>query len=100
MNLKILLLTIINASFTGLCYTQTIENALGLGKNLYSEKKFDEAIDVYNRIIYFAKEKEDITEAYFYLASSYLHLHDYDNASAYFDSVKTITDIDDSINTE
>ncbi len=100
MNLKILLLTIINVSFTRICYTQTIENALCFGQNLYQEGKFDEAIDVYNRIIYFAKEKEDITEAYFYLASSYLHLHDYDNASACFDSVITITDVNDSINTE
>src|SRR3972149_4284067 len=71
-----------------------------VGQNLYYKEKFDEAINVYHRIIYFAKEKEDITEAYFYLAGSYLHLHDYDNASACFDSVKTLTDIDDSINTE
>ena len=100
MNLKILLLTIINLFFAALCYTQTVQESLSFAQELYQKEKFDEAINTYHRTIYFANEKEDLTQAYFYLADSYLHLHDYDNALAYFDSVKTITEIHDSINTE
>lgn len=114
MNLKILLLMIINVSFTNLCYTQTVQEALSFAQELYQKEKFDEAINTYHRIIYFANEKEGLTnslksgppgpdfktQAFFYLADSYLHLRDYSNALVYFDSVKTITDIHDSINIE
>lgn len=100
MNLKTLLLTIINVSITGICYSQAVQDALSFAQELYQKEKFHEAINTYHRVIYFANEKEDLTQAYFYLSDSYLHLHDYDNALVYFDSVKSITDIHDSINTE
>lgn len=70
--------------------SQSLEQTLAFGNRLFENGQYDEAIPVFERVLYFS-DRKSFSDATFRLARSYQAVGDYEHAMVYYDEVYQLT---------
>jgi tetratricopeptide (TPR) repeat protein len=68
-----------------ICRAQSLEKTLSLANELYANKSYQNALEVYNRVLYFDTNQVFYSEIYPKIADSYFNTAQYYQANLYYD---------------
>jgi len=71
-------------------FSQNLEETLAFGNQLFENGQYEEAIPVFERVLYFS-DRKSFSDATFRLARSYQAVGDYTHAMIYYDEVYQLT---------